>query len=631
MHDWIGSYAREGWPENTPTYAIQSYFSLLTSTGDVNRLSALARDYRRHAFLWCATGSDYAALTEIRTAQRLITAQDVPSLRALVEFAVCRHAISARNEPIPFNLPSAWARLGRFGHAEALASTITSASRRTSAFMELATLAVQAHDSGRAFRLATEAETSARSVMDPPVQALRLAELALLIAQAGDPDRAEALARSITNTYYQARALTDLAMAAQADDSGRASRLAAEADALARTITFLDHKTQALARLTLAAAHAGDHDRASRLAAEADGLLRSYTRPEAFADLAWAAAETGDHDRASRLDAETEMSARRNSDPEGRTWAFAAWPGPPPRPAITTARPDCAPRRSSRPGESAPGIGRGCSPGWPEPPPRPAITTAHLAWPSRSRPLSAELPVPTTRRGPLLTWPGLLPQSVITTALLALPPKPRSWPAGSATWMIAALPTWPGLLPRSAIPAAPTPWPPTITRPSVRASAFIELASLAVQGDDSGRASRLAAEAETLARAETDPIYRTRTLGDLAEVAARAGDRGRASDLFTEAEALALTIEHSSKRLTLEHSSKQTAALASLARAAARAGEPGRAEAVARIISRPVEQERALADLIRIAAGRRSRPRITSGRRGRDPGPHRNQSEIPGG
>ena len=62
IHDWIGSYARDGWPENTPTYAIQGYFSLLTSTGDVTRLSALARDHRRHAFLWRATGSDLALL-----------------------------------------------------------------------------------------------------------------------------------------------------------------------------------------------------------------------------------------------------------------------------------------------------------------------------------------------------------------------------------------------------------------------------------------------------------------------------------------------------------------------------------------------------------------------------------------
>ena len=70
IHDWIGSYADLGWPDSTPGYAIRGYPGLLTATSDVARLSALARDPRRHAFLLRATGSDYAALAEIRTAQR---------------------------------------------------------------------------------------------------------------------------------------------------------------------------------------------------------------------------------------------------------------------------------------------------------------------------------------------------------------------------------------------------------------------------------------------------------------------------------------------------------------------------------------------------------------------------------
>ena len=51
---------------------------LLTATSDATRLSALARDPRRHAFLLRATGSDYAALAEIRTAQGLLAGQKVP-------------------------------------------------------------------------------------------------------------------------------------------------------------------------------------------------------------------------------------------------------------------------------------------------------------------------------------------------------------------------------------------------------------------------------------------------------------------------------------------------------------------------------------------------------------------------
>jgi hypothetical protein len=74
IHDWIRSYANQDWPDTTPSYAVR----LLTATNDITRLSALARDPCRHAFLLQATGSDYAALTEISDAQRLIAAQHLP-------------------------------------------------------------------------------------------------------------------------------------------------------------------------------------------------------------------------------------------------------------------------------------------------------------------------------------------------------------------------------------------------------------------------------------------------------------------------------------------------------------------------------------------------------------------------
>ena len=58
-----------------------------------------------------------------------------------------------------------------------------------------------------------------------------LADLVDAVAQAGDLDRAEALARTITNLYFQTRALASLpALAAQAGDLDRA-------EAITRTIT----------------------------------------------------------------------------------------------------------------------------------------------------------------------------------------------------------------------------------------------------------------------------------------------------------------------------------------------------------------------------------------------------------
>ena len=291
IHDWIGSYADLGWPETTPGYAIRGYLGLLTASSDAARLSAFARDPRRHAFLLHATGSDYAALAEIRAAQRLIAGQKVPDLQDLVELAVYRHAISIRNQSIPVGLPGVWEWLGRVDHAEALARTITDPSDRAQALTGLASAAAQAGDPDRAYRLATDAEALARTTTSPYAKARALAGLASAAARAGDPDRAEALACTITDPYYRAQALAGLASAAaQAGDPDRA-------EALARTITDPSYQAQALTQLASAAAQAGDPDRA-------EALARTITNPsdqaQALTQLASAAAQAGDPDRAYR-------------------------------------------------------------------------------------------------------------------------------------------------------------------------------------------------------------------------------------------------------------------------------------------------------------------------------------------
>ena len=144
--------------------------------------------------------------------------------------------------------------------------------------------------------------------------------MAAAIAQAGDPDRAEALARTITEPYYEARALADVAAAiAQAGDPDRA-------EALARTITSPDARALALAEVAAAIAQAGDPDRAEAIAraitdvvesdlaailraavAEAkntdrpEALSRPHNQAQALAYLATTIAHTGDLNRARRL------------------------------------------------------------------------------------------------------------------------------------------------------------------------------------------------------------------------------------------------------------------------------------------------------------------------------------------
>jgi tetratricopeptide (TPR) repeat protein len=279
---------------------------MLAAAGDATRLSALARDPRRHAFLLRATGSDYAALAEIGAAQRLVAGRDEPDLQALVELAVYRNAISLRNQCLPFVLPGVWARLGRLDHAAALARVMTHPDARAGALEEVATVAAQAGDADRASRLTAEAEALARSLPDAYSQAYMLAALVSEGAAAGDTDRAsrlateaEAIARTITDPDDQASVLADLAAAiAQAGDLDRA-------EALARTVTRPEDQAGALTELATAAAEAGDPDRASRLATGAEAMARTITDPDsqqqALTELASAMARTGHLDRARDL------------------------------------------------------------------------------------------------------------------------------------------------------------------------------------------------------------------------------------------------------------------------------------------------------------------------------------------
>ena len=171
--------------------------------------------------------------------------KSVLDLQALVELAVYRHAISIRNQSVPADLPVVWARLGRFDHAEALVRAITDPKARPAPWpswpprsRRLATPTVprpwpapsptgrsasgarRSGHRGRA-RLATRPGRGPGPRHHRPRHpGIALSDLATAAAQAGDTDRAEALARAITDPGTQARALTTLATAAaQAGDT----------------------------------------------------------------------------------------------------------------------------------------------------------------------------------------------------------------------------------------------------------------------------------------------------------------------------------------------------------------------------------------------------------------------------
>ena len=176
---------------------------------------------------------------------------------------------------------------------------------------EVAMAAAGVGDRDRARQLADRAEQIARSITDPDDQARALATAVALV---GDYDRAEQIAQFITHPHEQARPLAEVAMAAAgAGDCDRARELADRAEQIARSITDRAKREDILARVATVVALVGDCDHAEQIA-------RSITHPDeqagTLAAVATAAARAGDYDRAERI-------ARSITDPDKQARALA--------------------------------------------------------------------------------------------------------------------------------------------------------------------------------------------------------------------------------------------------------------------------------------------------------------------
>jgi tetratricopeptide (TPR) repeat protein len=584
VHEWIDTYADSGWPDTTPGYAIRGYARMLAATNDATRLSALARNPRRHAFLLRATGSDYVAVSEIRTAQSLIVDHHVLNLQALVELAIYRHAISIRNQSIPADLPVVWGRLARFDHAEALVRAITDLSTQSSAFVGLATAAVQAGDPDRA-------EALVRAITAPDTQARALLDLATTIAQAGYPDRAEALTDTIADAREQSEALTGLATAAaQAGDPDRAYRLADRAEALARTITDPGTQAWALAGLATVIAQAGDRDRAYRLADRAEALARTITDPDvqawAVTGLATAIAEAGNSDRAEAL-------IRTIADPGGQAQAFSKLVDVAVQ-ACNLDHAEALARTISDPALQAWALAGVATAIAEAGDPDQAEALAHtIADPYAQAQALGRVAAAIAEAGDLdraealagtVTDPGWALIDLVPAIAQAGDPDRAETLVRAITDPDVQADALTELVPAIAEAGDPDRaevFADTITDPDTQAEALTRLAAAAVQAGDPDRAQRLASRAEVLARTITDPEPQAEVLTGLAAAAADAGDPG-----WAEALVRAIT-----------DPDVQAWALSELATVIAEAGDPGRAEVLARTITDPAAQTAALAAL----------------------------------
>ena len=423
----------------------------------------------------------------------------------------------------------------------------------------------------------TRAEAVARSITDSDQRAWALAGLAEAAAGTGDLDRAEALARSITGPAQRARALAGLTEAASAagdldraemlarsitDPAQRARALAGaaeavagagdldRAEALARSITDTDQRARALAGVVEAAVGAGDLDRAEMLARS---ITDTDQRARALAGAAEAAVGAGDLDRAEAL-------AQAITDLYHRAWALAgvaeavAGAGDLDRAeALARSITDTDQRARALAGvvEAAAGAG-------------------DL---DRAEALARSITDPAQRARALagvaeaVAGAGDLDRAeALARAITDL--YHRAWAlAGLAEVAVSV-------------------------GDRARARALVERAEVAVRTADLDRARALAERAGALAQAITDPYQRTWVLTSLVQAIAGLGDLDRARVLAEQAEALARSITDADQRARV---------LVGLAEAVAGAGDLDRAEALVRSITDPAHQARALAGVAEVA------------------------------
>lgn len=163
IHQWADSYRSRQWPPDTPHYLLDGYTSTLIDAGDLPRLLTYVTEPARQDLMHATTGQDLAALDEIQGAQAVLLRQADPDIAALTRLSVHRTSLYLRNDWIPVALPSIWAMVGEYDHAEALVAQIGDRVQRGRALLMTAREFHHAGEQDRAKRLLDMAEDLAAS------------------------------------------------------------------------------------------------------------------------------------------------------------------------------------------------------------------------------------------------------------------------------------------------------------------------------------------------------------------------------------------------------------------------------------------------------------------------------------
>jgi hypothetical protein len=206
-------------------------------------------------------------------------------------------------------------------YVEQIARTISDTESQVEALAFVAAAAAAAGNDDHARRLAIEVEHRAQGITEPLV----LAAVAKAVSACGNHERAQLIARTVTDPHARTRALAAAAEAAAAAGEYQ------QAAQLAHTITYPDKSALTLADAAKTAAAAGDHDRARLLATHAERTARNVVAPSqqisALGVLARAASEAGDRVCAHRLAALAEWTAQADDDLYQQVRALAAVAG----------------------------------------------------------------------------------------------------------------------------------------------------------------------------------------------------------------------------------------------------------------------------------------------------------------
>ncbi|MEU5669326.1 hypothetical protein ABZ749_02930 [Micromonospora sp. NPDC047753] len=320
LHSWADEYRVRTWPSGTPEYLLRGYYRLLVATTDLPRMIACAVDAARHDRMLDITGGDTAALFEITSAQDAVAHEDLPDLGVMIRIAFHRTRLHERNVNIPAALPGAWAQIGKFGRAEALARSVTDPFRQVQALAAVARAIAKAGDAGRAVISINHGEAACQGIADPSLRAQALASVARAALSVNDKGRGE---RLINWALAEVEAVPASSLRGESlAGVARAFAVLGEFDRAESLIGSFRHRalrSQALVAVSQAAAVAGDSRRAKSIAASIG--IKSF-RSQALAAIAHALAQRGQKTEAYAIALKAEAIARHVSDPAVQGWTL---------------------------------------------------------------------------------------------------------------------------------------------------------------------------------------------------------------------------------------------------------------------------------------------------------------------